>query len=421
MYPRPYLLKNKIQNYTWGTKGKKAFIPKLVGLDPQLNKPYAELWMGAHPSAPSDILIGRTWVPLNKLIEDFPHEILGRAMGAQAASIKFPFLLKVLSIAEPLSIQAHPDRFRAQLLHGQDPIHYPDENHKTELAIALDRLTAFVGFKGYDQLVDTLEKYPELRVLTQDQNPKDWTGIDASVEKSEALLRVICNSLIHISLQEGYLADLITGIKKRINKSGARNETEDIFLRLTNKYPGDVGLLFLFLLNFVQVQKGEAIFIGPGVPHTYINGNIVECMSASDNVVRAGLTPKYKDLKTLANIISYAPHDIYVSTHPINPFETVYDTSAKEFRISLIKIYKNNIMDSSPEDSPEILLVTKGNIQIRWREKNRVKQQQFHQGNSILIPAFLNSYTLVAQTASNIFKAKVPTRDRPVNLTIKLI
>ncbi|MGD0611287.1 MAG: mannose-6-phosphate isomerase, class I [Anaerolineales bacterium] len=413
-------MKNKIQNYAWGTMGKNAFIPRLLGLDPQINKPYAELWMGAHPSAPSDILIGRTWVPLNKLIDDFPHEILGTSMGAQGASTKFPFLLKVLSIAEPLSIQAHPNRVQAKILHGQDPINYPDENHKPEIAIALDSLTAFLGFKDYDQLVDTLEEYPELKVLTQDQNPKDKTGTDSSVEKSEAILRAICNSLIHISLQEGYLSSLIARIEKRIEKSGARNETEDIFLRLTNKYPGDVGLLFLFLLNLVQIQQGEAIFTSPGILHAYVNGNIVECMATSDNVVRAGLTPKYKDLKTLANIISYAPHNIHVSAHPIDPFETVYDTVAEEFRISVIKLNKYRKIDSCPGNSPEILLITKGNIQIRWREKYQLKQQEFHQGNSILIPAFLNSYTIVAQTASNIFKAKAPTPNRSGEFNIKL-
>lgn len=375
--------------------------------------------MGAHPNAPSAILIGRKWIPLDQLLDDFPNEILGATMGAQGISTKFPFLLKVLSIAEPLSIQVHPDGPQAKILHHQDPIHYPDENHKPEIAIALDSLHAFVGFKDHDQLFDTLEEYPELSVLTQNQNPKDRAGSGSTFEKSEALVRAISNSLIHISHQKEEMAGLISRIEKRIiEKTGTRNETEEIFLKLTHKYPGDMGLLFLFLLEFVHVKKGEAIFIRPGVPHAYVKGNIVECMATSDNVVRAGLTPKYKDLKTLANIMSYAPHPIHVTAQTVNQNEIVYDTQAKEFRISVININKNETIDFFPDNSPEVLLITEGVMQIRWQENNRLKQQEFRQGNSILIPAILNSYTLGTPTSSKIFKAKVPPRELDILKTI---
>jgi mannose-6-phosphate isomerase len=412
MEPEPYLLKNRIQNYAWGTRGKNAFIPKLLNIDPEEDKPYAELWIGTHPNAPSDVIFDHKRVPLKTIIENHPNEILGELAGRKDISSNFPFLLKILSIAEPLSIQAHPNREQAKLLHSEDPKNYPDINHKPETAIALDTLSAFIGFKSYDELVSTLAEYPEYYSLTNRREPNHPIGIRLPDDRAQTLLRDIVNSLINLSERNEQVDQILSSIEKRIKEKPQRkNDTERIFLQLKDKYPGDIGLLFLFILNLTKVQKGDAIFISPGVPHAYVEGNIVECMAPSDNVVRAGLTSKYKDLKTLANIVRYSPYDFNVPSYKIDPFESVYDTPAKEFRISVIKLGKNEIVERCPQNSLEVLLITEGTINIRWRNNLMERQLEFHQGNSILIPAFLRNYTIVPQTSSMIFRVRVPTQD----------
>ena len=412
MDPRPYLMKNKIQNYEWGTREEKAFIPKFLAMDPVGNKPYAELWIGAHPNAPSDVLMGDTWTSLIDLVNDFPREILGVYADVMGIPTKFPFLLKILSIAEPLSIQTHPNRFQAKSLHSQDPINYPDDNHKPEIAIALDSLNAFVGFKDHDQLVDTIKEYPELRVFANHKKQNDLTGLDLSPDESEAFIKEICTSLINSSEKEGYLAELILQIEERIKHTPqTNNETENLFLQLSEKYPGDIGLIFMLLLKIVHIEKGDAIFIRPGVPHAYVSGNIVECMASSDNVVRAGLTPKFKDLKTLANIISYSQSNFYVPTLQVSQNEVVFQTPAKEFTISVIKLNGTANVDLLTQNSPEVLLILDGDLQIKWGDASQQKLQELHQGNSILIPAFLSGYTIISQTSANIVRVRVPQQD----------
>ena len=159
--PRPYLLINQIQSYAWGARGEDAFIPRLLGIEPEPDTPYAELWMGAHPNAPSQVVVDGSQVSLRQLIAQYPREILGQAI-AERFSGQLPFLFKVLSTAESLSIQAHPTKEQARLLHARDPEHYPDDNHKPELAVALDSLTALMGIKPFSGILETLERYPEL-------------------------------------------------------------------------------------------------------------------------------------------------------------------------------------------------------------------------------------------------------------------
>ena len=133
--PRPYRMHNQIQHYAWGTRDQDAYIAHLLGNEPEEGVPYAELWMGAHPKAPSTIELedGRT-VALNMWIKAHPNAILGREVAERYG--KLPFLFKVLSAGQSLSIQAHPTKAQAEKLHARDPEHYPDNNHKPEIAVA---------------------------------------------------------------------------------------------------------------------------------------------------------------------------------------------------------------------------------------------------------------------------------------------
>ncbi len=166
--PKPYKLINKIQDYDWGTKNDNAFIPKLIGIEVVSDKPYAELWIGAHPKSPSEIIIEDKKYKLNEVIEKFPIEILGEYV-AEKFNNKLPFFLKILSAARALSIQTHPNKVQAEILHKKDPSNYPDDNHKPEIAIAIDGLTAIAGFRPVDEIVDIFKNHNEFR---------DFVGVD---------------------------------------------------------------------------------------------------------------------------------------------------------------------------------------------------------------------------------------------------
>ncbi|HSB00031.1 MAG TPA: mannose-6-phosphate isomerase, class I, partial [Anaerolineales bacterium] len=292
---RPFYLDNSIQHYPWGQRGKDAYIPRLLGVDVESDEtPFAELWIGTHPSAPSRVIMDSDQaIPLSELIRKYPAEILGASV-RDAFDGQLPFLLKVLSAREILSIQMHPTKKQALELHKQDPRNYPDTNHKPEIAIALDSLTALVGLIDNTELRTAMKMYPELKAVTAyDQHPGQPT---------ETLFK----NLLQIAEQDqSGIADAIEKIRQRLLRKRRffLLRKEKVFLDYVTQYPGDVGLLTIFLLKLYTFSKNQAVFTPPDVPHAYVRGNIIECMASSDNVVRVGLTNKYKDIKSLLNIL----------------------------------------------------------------------------------------------------------------------
>ena len=197
---RPYLLANQIQPYPWGARGDDAFIPRLLGIEAKADAPYAELWMGTHPNAPSQVVVDDAQVSLRQLVAQHPREILGEAVAIKFSG-ELPFLFKVLSTAEALSIQAHPTKEQARLLHARDPEHYPDDNHKPELAVALDSLTALIGFKPFSGILETLERYPELaNFVGQEIAGRVKSAERAAPQQQKALLRELYATLVKRSV-----------------------------------------------------------------------------------------------------------------------------------------------------------------------------------------------------------------------------
>ncbi|MBN1978496.1 MAG: mannose-6-phosphate isomerase, class I [Anaerolineae bacterium] len=403
--PRPYPLVNRIQPYAWGARGEDAFIPRLLGIAAEADAPYAEPWMGAHPSAPSQAVADGTPVSLRQLIARRPREILGEAV-AERFSGELPFLFKVLSTAEALSIQAHPTKEQARLLHARDPEHYPDDNHKPELAVALDSLTALVGFKPFPGILETLERYPEMAGFIGAEvvaSARDARG--ASLQERSARLRALYATLVERSVAHADELVSATGrLAERLDARTAREE-ERLFLDMRRKYSGaDAGLFTIFLLNLLHLKAGQGIFTKAGIPHAYLKGNIVECMANSDNVVRAGLTPKFKDIETLVDILTYEMAPPAIIEGDADAAEVVYRTPADEFQVSRLRMQPGQERAESTGGGPQILLVTAGEAIISWEEGNAA----FRRGQSVLLPAFLSGFELKATTSSEIFRVQVP-------------
>jgi mannose-6-phosphate isomerase len=405
--PRPYLLANQIQPYAWGMRGKDAFIPRLLGMEAEADHPYAELWIGTHPNAPSDVVMpDGSSVSLRQLIEQSPAEILGEMVSKRFAGT-LPFLFKVLSAEEALSIQVHPNKEQAQALHARDPLHYPDDNHKPEVAVALDSLAALVGFKPLPGIAHTLAVYPELAAfIGEDVARQVKSASSPSALERRELVRLAYATLVKRSVShEGELLEAIARLRRRLDAQPGLSEVEQLFLNLCASYTGpDVGLFSIFFFNLVHLDKGQGIFLQAGIPHAYLKGNIVECMANSDNVVRLGLTRKFKDAAALLDILDYEPGPVPILEGTGEAEEIVYCAPVSEFQLSRWRPGPGCQRGETAEDSVQVLLVTEGKLLIHWEAGS----QAFREGQSILIPACLGQFTLQALAPADVFRVRVP-------------
>lgn len=392
---KPYRLKGKIQNYDWGTKNQDAFIPEFLDLDVEVDKPYAEYWIGVHPKAPSEVIIDEESISFIDLLEKYPIDILGERI-AEKFNNTLPYLLKILSINQALSIQSHPSKELAKVLHAKDPFNYPDDNHKPEIAIAIDNLTALVGLKSLVEVRESIIKNTEIKELLSENI---LVKINDSSFNEKSLIKELYSEIVNSSAND--LERCILAIKTRLELVVKHSQSEKQFLIQYENYGIDVGLISILLFNIVNLKKGEAIFTPAGIPHAYIKGNIVECMANSDNVVRAGLTPKYQDKETLTDMLetdsSQAIVDLYEKSD-----RTIYKTAAEEFEIEKLNFKDPIVVENNSEI--KIVLVLDGELIIDWNDNTEI----FKKGNVILIPAALNNYQIFGRNNHEVFQVRIP-------------
>jgi mannose-6-phosphate isomerase len=294
--------------------------------------------MGTHPSNPSkDVLTKRTLLDLVQ----HNQALLSQDISARFGN-KLPFLFKVLSIGKALSIQAHPNKRLAEQLHARDSKNYPDDNHKPEMTIAITPFDGLCGFRPLAEISHFLTTVPSLRGLVGEEETDAFRmavmGQETSEkkedeEKNKKALQNVFGSLMNSKKEDVEAAskELVESAKKEGPEfaagglpSTSGEELADLVVRLNGQFPGDIGLFVLFFLNYVKLEVGEAMFLKADDIHAYLSGNIIECMAASDNVVRAGFTPKFKDVDTLISMLtySYAP----ISEQKMEPVDYPYVT-----------------------------------------------------------------------------------------------
>lgn len=394
---KPYLLKNTIQNYAWGTKNNEAYIPKLLGIKPEKDIAYAELWMGAHPKAPSLVEINGKLLSLNELFLDYPEEFLG-ARVIRKFGKTLPFLYKVLSSAEALSIQVHPDKAQAEELHAADPLNYPDQNHKPEIAVALDSLQALIGIKKFNLLANTFEEYPELNSLLNLNSFKYSAGIELKI-----FIRLIQKCLSDPELLNASLGNIFSRLSRK--KTYAElTKIDHLFINLFEKYKFDIGLIAVLLMNYVELLSGQALFTPPGIPHAYLKGNLIECMANSDNVIRAGLTPKFKDVNNMMTILRFSPESSVIKKNKIDEFSTTYEAGVSEFKVIEIKLDKAKMIETT-NGGASIALCIEGEGIISWDDEKNTKIKR---GDSFFFPAALKGYTVSTNSSLKLYRAEIP-------------
>jgi mannose-6-phosphate isomerase len=274
----------------------------------------AKLWMGTHPSLPSkDNETGRS---LLDLFSD-NAALMGQDITSKYKS-KLPFLFKVLSINKALSIQAHPNKKLAEKLHAKDPKNYPDDNHKPEMTIAITPFEGLCGFRPLKEIAHFLNTIPPLRNLVGEDQSKALEAVAADDSSSTATAKsalqaafthLMKSSRTEIQTQSEALLSLASNDEFTPGpSSNTSSELSELVQRCNTQFPNDIGLFNLFFLNIVKLSPGEAMYLKADDIHAYISGDIIECMASSDNVIRAGFTPKFQDVDTLTQILTY-DHD----------------------------------------------------------------------------------------------------------------
>lgn len=363
-----------VQNYAWGKLGQDSEVAKLLASsNPKIqidaNKPYAELWMGTHPKGDAVIQDNR-----------IPQKTLGQWIANNPGSLgskvnetfkgQLPFLFKVLSVNTALSIQAHPTKELAAKLHAQAPEHYPDANHKPEMAIALTPFEGMCGFRPVEEIVAFLQKVPEFRALIGNVAAEQ---LERSVRDDprgvSAALRVCFMGMMK-SEKKVFVEQLNLLVKRISQEAAAKKDTSsscgELLLRLHSQYPGDIGCFAIYFLNLMKLKPGECMFLGANEPHAYLYGDCIECMACSDNTVRAGLTPKFIDVLTLCEMLNYSPAPsssklLVPIQHQLDPCVFIYNPPIPDFAVMKIEIPSSNKMYLvSAIDSASILLVIQG-------------------------------------------------------------
>lgn len=358
-----YRMKNQIQHYHWGAKD---YLPDLLSLQNMDKEPCAELWMGAHPKASSRVFIDGVWIELYHLMQD--------------RNIDFPFLLKILSIESPLSIQVHPNIPQAQ--NGFDkedkagiPINSPqrnyrDKNHKPELLVALSDFWALKGFRSYPSILKNFVFAPMgMKEYIQDL---DLSGF--------------YHWIMHLNGKEKQL--LLDSFMKNSTESD-----ETYWVReLSRFYPGDISILSPLYLNLVHLKTGDAIYQRDGELHAYLKGNAIELMANSDNVLRGGLTSKHMDLQELQSVVSFRPTEIRLLRKNMHFFPS----EVKDFKLGEWADFSRATLDIS--NGPAILLNMGCSVDIHNHSAEPLRMKR---GESIFIDQKVCSLKIKSMDENN--------------------
>ncbi|KAG6579210.1 Mannose-6-phosphate isomerase 2 [Cucurbita argyrosperma subsp. argyrosperma] len=419
-------LKCYVQNYDWGVIGCNSQVARLFSLNsgsgtPDPRECYAEFWIGTHKSGPSFVVFGRDYnnaaaalgsnaVSLKDWISVDPGAVLGDKVARKWGG-DLPFLFKVLSVEKALSIQAHPDKELARALHEAQPSIYEDDNHKPEMALALTGFEALCGFISSKELKGVLSSVPEIVELVQCGDTEKFShdsGQDGK-EKVKQLFESIFSQIM--SSNKGIVREAICKLKRRLSfekKKRQLSAKEQLILRLEGQYPADVGILAAFFLNYVKLKPGEALYVGPNEPHAYISGECIECMATSDNVVRAGLTSKKRDIQALLSMLNYKQgFPEILQGVSLNEYTRKYAPPFDEFEVDRCILPQAASVSFPSVPGPSLFLVIsgKGTIITGYSEESTLQE-----GEVLFVPAYMEVSITSGATELHVYRAGVNNR-----------
>jgi mannose-6-phosphate isomerase len=368
-------LMNTVRHYPWGSR---TVIPELLGEASPADRPYAELWMGAHPDAPSVLSTG---TPLDKAIEEQPDAMLGADVRARFGT-RLPFLMKVLAAEQPLSLQAHPTNEQARAGFAAEETAgvprdaptrtFKDPFHKPELLLALTAFEALCGFRPVEESLHCLAKLqvPELKPTI------------AALARGG--LRAAIPQLIALSPE--HRAVLVSAVAEAGGRFVAAHDPEFIntyrwAASLAETYPGDPGVVISLMCNHLKLEPGEAVFLPAGNLHAYLSGAGVEVMAGSDNVLRGGLTGKHVDLAALIEVLDFTDGRVPVIHPVLGPGGLRYPVPVEDFDLTRCQLDTQS--GSLTTRGPQVLLCTEGTVVLTSADG----ELRLEKGRSAFVPA----------------------------------
>ena len=384
-------MKNTIQPYAWGSRNALA---GLLGQTQPSDGPQAELWMGAHPKAPSKVYLSEQWQNLDRVIRDDPVAILGVEVSRHYGN-QLPYLFKVLAAGQPLSIQAHPGK--QQAIRGFErendqgiPLtaghrNYKDSNHKPECICALTPFWGMCGFRPVDDMLALMRMvWPSTNHIDLDR-----FGLVSPNPSLQPFFEFL------MTMAPGKRKQLIRHVTTAAVPLAGQYVEFGWVVRLNRHYPDDIGVLSPILLNLFCLEPEQALFLPAGQLHAYLDGMGIEIMANSDNVLRGGLTSKHVDSTELLKILDFQPRPLEpLSAVCMGPGEYRYPSDAGEFVLTRLRVVdgQRHVSQSLEIPSPHILLCTQGEAFIQWNEGG--SDMVLPQGQSALVPASLAGYTV---------------------------
>lgn len=373
--PWPRRMVNTVQGYDWGSATTLA---RIQGR-PASGRPEAELWMGAHPSAPSGVeTLEGDVVPLDRLIAAAPGAVLGTGVEAVFGP-RLPYLLKILAIDKPLSVQVHPTAERAAAAYAGEvgvagEHRYVDPFHKPELAYALEPTDVLCGFRSADRaayllgLVDC----PRIRTVAEPLLSEEADDVECVEEAFRVLVTWPEDDRAALA------ADVAEQARSLLASAGPLDPDDDDGLgpsdrraltwavRLARLHPKDPLVAAPFLLHLVRLEPGHTLFVPAGAPHAYLYGTVVEIMANSDNVLRAGLTHKQVAVEELLEIVDGSTRPVLdVPAVELSPHETVWRPPVLDFQLGRVRATSGAPVATFPHVvGPQVVLCTEGPVTV---------------------------------------------------------
>jgi mannose-6-phosphate isomerase len=379
-----FRLKNTIQEYDWGSR---TGIQNLLNIKD--DKPMAELWMGAHPNAPSLVVTENKDVKLTEYIKSNPVKVLG-SKTARIFGSELPFLFKVLAAGKSLSIQSHPDKKQAEYGFKAEnkknmPLtafnrNYRDSNHKPELICALTDFWAMRGFRPIGDIADEL-KHLKLDTL------EDYSARFLMKNNREELKNFFFEIM---SMGKEKKKQVVKEVLERIKTE--KEERYRWIKRLNSEHPFDIGVICPLLLNTIKLARGQAMFLPAGELHAYLSGTGIEIMANSDNVLRGGLTSKHIDVNELLKTLTFtAEIPEIILPDKLSGIEKYYNSPAEEFKLYRISPGSNEYTKKNIQ-SIEIIIITEGNCTIETQ--GFINPMEAGKGDSFVIEACTEEYSI---------------------------
>lgn len=397
---RIFKLKGKVQHYAWGGT---AYIPHWLGIENKENKPFAEYWMGAHPSASSALIVDGKEENLYNLIQQDANSIIGEKTATAFGEL--PYLFKILDVKDMLSIQVHPSKESAEKGFNDEEANgvainaphrnYKDKNHKPEVMVALSEFWLLHGFLSEDKLLKVLQTVPEFKNFESLVMDKGYKGLYEhvmlmpQVEVDALLTPLVEREINRKRNNELTRADAGWWVAKLY-------EQQEKFSNL------DRGIFSIYFFNIVKTNPGEAVFQGAGLPHAYLEGQNVELMANSDNVLRGGLTPKHIDVPELIKYIIFEGIEPNVMKGiDLTSGEKNYPCPVPDFGISKIELSEGEVYEAETT-SLEIIVIIEGTLNAKGSNNITAKR-----GEAV---AVLAGETYAVSTSGKLiaYKAFVP-------------